>query len=224
MIYLVEDRLPRQKQFLQDYELPEDRIRVISDIHFSNTPKQIDSASDDQFPNAEAVLCHKGHVFFNDKSNLLTEFQKYYIKKHVPFVFFSGSISSANYTSIGSTFGANVNSRIFYGNLKYYLETSPYDVRILCFGRRYLLNEFMIFTNIVSAKLHSFDNNTKLEESTRQFLYTLTEGYEINKTAADSDIYKKAKQLFVRRTEPLTVETIKEQLRRALLQANAVKL
>lgn len=215
MIYLIEDRPERQRQFLKNYELPPDKITLISDIRFGNSAKEINDELQARLPEPHAVLCHRGHVALSGDSKKIAEVQTYYEANKVSFVYFSGGIISANYVQLNGSFYANVNSRTFYGNLRAYIEDRSNDVRILCFGQKFLLNEFLIFTNAIASHLHQKSNEVLLTNKEQQYLLNFTKEYG-DRANELTDIYKKVEILFTKQNMP--IGQIKAQLRKAILQ------
>lgn len=216
MIYLIEDRPERQRQLLKDYELPADKITVISDIRFGDTAEEIHDELQKRLPKPKAVLCHRGHVALSRNLQKVTGIQKYYQATKIPFVYFSGGTTSANYVQISDSFYANVNSKIFYENLRTYIEDSN-DIRTLCFGQKFLLNEFLIFTNAIASHLHQSAHASVLDRVNQKYILDFIKDYK-NKADELTETYEKVEGLFEK--QYLTIGQIKDQLRKAILLVN----
>ena len=76
MIYLIEDRPDRQRQFLKNYELPPDKITLISDIRFGDSAEEVHNELQTRLPEPQAVLCHRGHVSLIRNSKKAAGIQK----------------------------------------------------------------------------------------------------------------------------------------------------
>ena len=216
MIYLIEDRPERQRQLLNGYELPPDKITTISDISFGDSAEEIDNELQTRMPEPQAVLCHRGHVALSRNVKKIAGIQRYYEAKRVSFVYFSGGTTNANYVQLPGSFYANVNSRIFYDNLRAYIEGGN-DIRILCFGQRFLLNEFLMFINAIASHLHQSANASVLDGENQKYLLDFIKDYK-NRADELADTYNKVEGLF--KMPNLPIGQIKAQLRKAILQVN----
>ena len=219
MIYLIEDRPERQRQFLNGFELPADKIQIVSDIDFKGSTDELIDTLKTKLPNPRAVLCHRGHVSLREEFSSTDTIQKYYDDQGISLVYFSGNITNANYIKKANSITANINSRIFYNNLKSFLN-GIHDVRVLCFGSKYLLNEFMMFSNAVASHLHQLPNSDELKADTRGYLLEIMKTYAANIDEL-TEIYSKVEILF--KKSNASVGQIRDQLRRAILQVNLIE-
>ncbi|GAB4042825.1 hypothetical protein [Spirosoma jeollabukense] len=216
MIYLIEDRPERQRQLLKDYVLPPDKITVISDIRFGDTAEEIHDELQTRLPEPKAVLCHRGHVALSRNVKKVTGLQKYYQARRVSFVYFSGGTINANYVHLNGSLYANVNSKIFYENLRTYIEGIN-DIRTLCFGQKFLLNEFLLFTNAIASHLHQLAHDSVLDSVNQKYLLDFVKDYK-NRADELAETYDKVESLLEKQT--LTIGQIKDQLRKAILRVN----
>ncbi len=188
MIYLLEDRPERQKQYISDIDLDESFIKNDpSYLKKEETNQQ--KILEEKFNDAKAIFIHRS--FFSDENNnltygKLTSFRNYVVEQKIPAVFFSGGIGSAYVFENGKI--ANINSKIFYTNLKDTLipsiqqqlkNNSDYEVNLyyLAYGKNYKINQVSQYIMLINSRIFNKSDDTRLSKDGIDEIIELTEDF-----------------------------------------------
>ena len=173
-ILLIEDRIQRQKLFLEDtgidFTMYADILDNYIDYKYEELLEQIlhDSFSFDKY---DIIVSHKS-AFDKNNTLVLSKLKNYCKEQHKILILFSGGIS-ANYYDNSEFESLELNSKIFYSqNLKLFLDATKHDVEnilMLCYGEDWELNvvsNLLEKTNLFIAQSNendiAFSDFTKL--------------------------------------------------------------
>lgn len=142
MIYLFEDRKDRMHQYLSKAVTSVNLKEVVFDCPYDI---DVNEYINNTFGDAKAILFHSSYKLAN--SSITKELVKeVFIRRKVPFVFFSGGLEN-NYFEVGGVTQANVNSGDMYKNLGKFIEkldeSGEVVIPILLYGFKYLVNEIL---------------------------------------------------------------------------------
>mgnify|MGYP001340853998 CR=1 FL=1 len=142
MIYLFEDRKDRMHQYLSKAVTSDNLKEVIFDCPYD---MDVNEYINNTFGDARVILFHSSYKLAN--SSISKEIVKEaFIKRKVPFIFFSGGLEN-NYFEVGGVTQAYVNSGDMYKNMDKFIEkvdeTGEVAIPILLYGLNYLINDIL---------------------------------------------------------------------------------
>ena len=144
MIYLLEDRIDRKNQFLDD----SDKYPLLCQKAFEcSSERDIEIYIKENYSDAQVVLLHKSYVF-KDKSSITPELvkEKFQILFKVPVILFSGG-SNSNLIKENGLITAEINSGVMYKNLPLfhhtYQESGFVNIPELVYGENYKMNQLL---------------------------------------------------------------------------------
>ena len=215
MIYLFEDRKDRMHQYLSKAIISNNLKEAVFDC-----PNNMD-VNDyiyNTFGDAKAILFHSSYKLAN--SRITKELVKEaFIKRRVPFVFFSGGLEN-NYFEVGGVTQANVNSGDMYKNLGKFIEkldeSGEVVIQILLYGSKYLVNEILKAQKLI-ARYFSDKKSDYLLNSDDKFIIS-EKVIEVTMKSNTLSAYKIdfTHWLFTRENE-ITVADVKKKIKDILI-------
>lgn len=190
MIYIIEDRVERQKQYLRNASLL-DRSEIINDSKIiSKTDLGKNEILDSIFKNASMIFVHRS--YFEDEStgalsiSKLASFKSNFRLKKIPVIFFSGGIEHG-YLFENGLFG-QINSKLFYSNLENAfipmldklnpLKTSEWPkIELIIFGNQYRVHYFAQFISAIKSKIFPFKNTSEIDIEMKYLLEEIADSY-----------------------------------------------
>lgn len=160
MIYLFEDRKGRMENYLKDNLDPNLIKQVIIDCQKSELVEYLSS----NFSDASAIIFHLSYSFIDD-SITYEDVKGHFMKKKIPFVYFSGGLDN-NLVIENGIINGNVNSGDMYKNimtfLEYYQASGEVNIPMLVNGKHYLLNSLLELQSIITSYLFDKRNDEDL--------------------------------------------------------------
>ncbi len=190
MIYIIEDRVERQKQYLRNASLL-DRSEIINDSKIiSKTDLGKNEILDSIFKNASMIFVHRS--YFEDEStgalsiSKLANFKSNFRLKKIPVIFFSGGIEHG-YLFENGLFG-QINSKLFYSNLENAfipmldklnpLKTNEWpNIELIFFGNQYRVNHFAQFISAIKSKIFPFKSTSEIDIDMKYLLEEIADSY-----------------------------------------------
>lgn len=176
MIYILEDRPERQKQYIKNNKLF-NKPYIKNDatyIHKKDVDREDVLSS--KFKDAKLVCIHRS--FFNDEKEKidlgkLAAFKNSMINFKIPTAYFSGGIGQAYVFENGEI--ANINSKVFYQNFEQVflpdIESQLaknvdfiVDLNYLSFGKNYKVNVILRYITAIESILFHLKDDEELSE------------------------------------------------------------
>lgn len=169
MIYLFEDRKDRMHQYLTKAVASANLKEDIFDCPYD---MDVNEYINNTFDDARAILFHSSYKLANNKISK-ERVKEAFIKRKVPFVFFSGGMEN-NYFEVGGVTQACVNSGDMYKNLSMFIEkldeTGEVAIPILLYGTKYLINDVLKAQKLIVRYFSSKKHSNKLNSEDRYIL------------------------------------------------------
>lgn len=154
MIYLFEDRKDRMHQYLKEVVASVNLKEALFDCPLT---MDIEEYVVTAFGDAKAILFHSSYKLAS-KSLTKEDVKASFLKKSIPFVFFSGGLEN-NFNEINGVPQAWVNHGDMYKNLSKFVEkfdnTGEVIIPILLYGSDYLLNDMLRFQKLTARYFSS---------------------------------------------------------------------
>lgn len=157
MIYLFEDRQDRMAQYLKT-KLDATYIKqALIDCSKENLLDYLK----ENYSDAITIIFHSSYIF-SSKDITVQDIKGYFLKKKVPFIYFSGGLGN-NLVLENGFINGNVNSGDMYKNLDYFIkhfsENQSVNIPILIYGKKYLLNSLLEFQYLINNYLFEKSND-----------------------------------------------------------------
>lgn len=190
MIFIIEDRVERQKQYLRNTSLL-NRLEIINDSKIiSKTDLGNNEILESIFKKASSVFIHRS--YFEDETTgalsikKMANFKSYFRLKKIPVIFFSGGIEHG-YLFDNGLFG-QINSKLFYSNLESAFvpmldKLNPFktnewpSIRLVIFGHQYRVHHFAQFISAIKSKIFQFHSNAEIDIDMKYLLEEIADSY-----------------------------------------------
>lgn len=169
MIYLFDDVAYRVNNMVS-LELKDNPIIQFSQF---NCPDRtgVENYIDQTFVHPDAILLHNTYKV-KEKGITPEQIKSLFIKRKIPFAFFSGGTEVGNYFKESNVDTANINASRMYDNLELFLEDfkkkNAISFPVLIFGSEYIKIESLELLKAVTIYLANRNENDRLEKRDRE--------------------------------------------------------